>query len=260
MSDIEEKPTLGERYSSATNSSHLKLSKVEEGRCDLDIVVAAGWAGHDNSLGMLLYRLASEYDTVRSSQKLAVRQADMRATAMSVLRRKIADQSISDDRRLELAAEYQAHERESAREWITNRVLILSQLKSLTAAKEAVGQWAVVEAERVGFMRIGPIPTALAGVKAWRKAHAKRAECIATLAGRTLESWLDPLCHKCEGRTFNGGCGSPRVGCKACRETGRRTAALSKVPEEQNFCLRLSAQMSAKASDAEAEMRRRLNA
>ena len=256
MSDIEEKPTLGERYSSATNSSHLKLSKLDEGRCDLDIVVAAGWAGHDNSLGMLLYRLASEYDTVRSSQKLAVRQADMRATAMSVLRRKIADPSTSDERRLELAAEYQAHERESAQEWVTNRVLILSQLKSLTAAKEAVGQWAVVEAERTGFMRIGPIPTALAGVKA----HAKRAECIATLAGRTLESWLDPLCHKCEGRTFNGGYGSPRIGCKACRETGKRTAALSKVPEEQNFCLRLSAQMSAKTSDAEAEMRRRLKA
>ena len=258
MSDIEDRPTLGERYSSATNSSHLKLTKLDEGRCDLDIVVAAGWSGHDNSLGMLLYRLASEFDSVRSSQKLAVRQADMRATALNTLRRKLAEPGLDDARRLELATEYQRHEREGASEWVTNRLLILSQLKSLTSTKDAVGQWAVAEAEKAGFMPLGPIPKALAEVKGWRTAHAARAQLIATLAGRTLDAWLDPLCPKCEGRTFNGGYGSPRIGCKSCRETGKRTAALSKVATEQSFCMRLAAQMSVKASGAEEEMKRRL--
>lgn len=58
---IDEAPTIGECYSRATESSDLR---PKEGRCDIDYLIAAGWAG--NRLGSMLYRLRSEFDQVRS--------------------------------------------------------------------------------------------------------------------------------------------------------------------------------------------------
>jgi len=58
---IDDRPSTGERYSIATESSNLK---VKEGRCDADFLIAAGWSG--DRLGIALYRLAKEASTLRS--------------------------------------------------------------------------------------------------------------------------------------------------------------------------------------------------
>lgn len=53
--------TLAERYTGAAHSSHLRL---EEGRCDVDMLIAAGKVS--NPLGARLWRLRGEFDTVRA--------------------------------------------------------------------------------------------------------------------------------------------------------------------------------------------------
>jgi len=58
----ESPPSVGERYISATQSSNLRLA---EGRCDADYLIAAGWVA--DTLGARLFRLISEYETVRNT-------------------------------------------------------------------------------------------------------------------------------------------------------------------------------------------------
>jgi len=54
-------PTIAEHYTRAIGSSHLR---AQEGRGDVDYLIAAGWL--QDGLGALLYRLRSEYDTARA--------------------------------------------------------------------------------------------------------------------------------------------------------------------------------------------------
>lgn len=73
---IDEPPTLAERYQRAVNSSHLR---AEDGRCDVDYLIAAGWL--KDGLGPALYRLRGEFDTVRAS----VRRGPMNSTEMMLV-------------------------------------------------------------------------------------------------------------------------------------------------------------------------------
>lgn len=54
--------TLPERYIRASHSSHLR---TEEGRCDADLLIAAGRSSSE--LGVLLWRLRGEFDAARAS-------------------------------------------------------------------------------------------------------------------------------------------------------------------------------------------------
>ena len=54
-------PTIGERYSSAMESSDLRVRAERRG--DVDSLIAAGWTGE--GLGTMLYRLLVEFDSVR---------------------------------------------------------------------------------------------------------------------------------------------------------------------------------------------------
>lgn len=64
MNDTTDRPTLGERYSTATESSNLK---VKETACDADILIAAGWAHEE--IGSMLVRLQSEFDSAKSEMR-----------------------------------------------------------------------------------------------------------------------------------------------------------------------------------------------
>lgn len=66
MSTIEDRPTTGERYSSAMESSNLKADADRRG--DVDMMIAAGWV--PDNLGAMLYRLAVEFDAVRGNLRL----------------------------------------------------------------------------------------------------------------------------------------------------------------------------------------------
>lgn len=64
MNDITDRPTLGERYSTATESSNLK---VKETACDADILIAAGWSQEE--IGAMLVRLQGEFDNAKSEMR-----------------------------------------------------------------------------------------------------------------------------------------------------------------------------------------------
>lgn len=62
--EINDRPTLGERYSLAIESRNLR---VKEGACHADILIAAGWAGHE--IGSMLIRLQAEFDSAKSEMR-----------------------------------------------------------------------------------------------------------------------------------------------------------------------------------------------
>lgn len=85
---------------------------------------------------------------------------------------------------------------------LTARVMTLSAMPSLAAARGALGAFAVSLATRKRFMEPDDV--------------------VRSIAGHALDLWLDPLCPSCGGRGFNGGYGSPRLRCAACHESGHR--------------------------------------
>lgn len=190
---IDEAPTIGERYSRATESSDLR---PKEGRCDVDYMIAAGWVG--DRLGTMLYRLRSEFDQVH---------AEIRPGAALNL---------------------------------TERVLVLSRLSSLPAAKEAIGNMAIIQATKRRFSR--PDADAL------------------KLAGRALDVFLDPNCGHCDGRGFSGGGrlehSGPQVVCRPCSGSGKRRNAIGRDDEERKFGGFLLAELERLASSVEIEMSR----
>jgi hypothetical protein len=196
MSQYEDTPpTVAERYTRAISSSHLR---AEDGRCDLDYLIAAGWL--EDGLGALLYRLRSEYDTARA----------------------VIDGTCGDS--------------------IPHRRLAAMQhLRSLAKAREALGSFAVILATQTGFMR--PDREAL------------------ILAGQVLEVWLDPLCHHCEGRGFNGGGhrGEQKHICRPCHGTGYRRGQVGRGAEQQAFASRLELEMAQRLTHVERQIRQYLN-
>ena len=187
-------PTIGERYSRASESSDLRVKP--EARCDADYLIAAGWCG--DGLGAILYRLRSEFDHVHA----CVRPGQPLNTA--------------------------------------ERVFVLSHLKSLPAAKEAIGKMAVFQATRRRFMR--PDADAL------------------ILAGRVIDVFLDPNCSHCEGRGFTGGGrhedSGPQVICRPCGGSGKRRANIGRDDEERKFGAFLLSELERMTSEVEISMAR----
>ena len=193
MSTVEDRPTTGERYSSAMESSNLRATAEKRG--DVDLMIAAGWV--PDTLGASLYRLAVEFDLVR----------------MDLRHGKAMNQ--------------------------TERLLVLSQMKSLRSTREELGAWACIEATKQRFMQ----PDA----------------DVRLIVGRVLDIHLDPTCHHCEGRGFTGGGrhehSGPQVICRACRGTGNRRANLGRTAAEIEFGAHLLAGMAEKMAIVEKMMR-----
>lgn len=197
MTIDEERPSLAERYASATKSSHLKQ---QPGRCDADYLHAAGMivgAGVD-PLGLLLWRLRQEFDTVRA----------------------------------EVRPEGELN--------ITERLLVLSQLRSLHATKQRL--WTQVRAWR----REDPLPMT--------------ANEAMEVTGRVLDAWLDPNCPTCDGRGFLGGThrGEQRLKCRACQGTGLRRTGIARDGRQRLLADRIQAHIGEQLFATEAEMTARL--
>jgi hypothetical protein len=194
MTETKDRPTIGERYRRATQSSDLRVESRRVG--DADLLIAAGWA---DSLGIMLYRLASEYDQVAAELRKAAGNDE------------------------------------------TAAVLILMHLKSLHSTKQALGRHAISMATRWKFM--------------------KDDKTVLQLTGRALKAWLDPNCHKCEGRGKNGGYdGKPVAICRACGGSGKSRSGLGESSDERFFIARLLADMDRRTAESEAELRKLMRA
>jgi len=196
MSTIEDRPTTGERYANATESSNLRV--IADRRGDADVLIAAGWCS--DTLGASLARLKTEFDTVR---------AEIRSTTNAT---------------------------------VTERALVLMQLKTLRGTREVLGALARGRATRTGFDR--PVDE------------------INKLAGRVLDVFLDPLCGKCDGRGFNGAGrheqSGPQIKCGTCKATGRRKSRLGADEAETAFAHALLADIEEKASRFDQQLAKRL--
>lgn len=119
----------------------------------------------------------------------------------------------------------------------TERLLILSQLKTLPAAREALGHFAIQQATRQRFMQPDTV--------------------VLKLVGKVLDVFLDPLCHHCEGRGFNGGShrGEKRVLCQPCGGSGHRRAHIGHNAAEHAFAAGLLSDIEAKLAEAGSQMR-----
>lgn len=248
--------TIAERYSAATQAKRLvPVATHEEFSGSLEFLIASGWVRE--GIGTALYRLRSEWDVVRRQGGVAdagvhaylaeARALELRAGECEVAAR-IAGEA-PDPQAAVLVTEAARLRDEAARAAITERLLILIHLKSLTSTRDALGVWALGEAKRCGFRR--------------RSAFA-RNRAIAKAAGRALEFWLDPLCPKCEGRGYWGGYGSPRVTCPddkhgGCGGTKNRTLRMGDRPADHELGQRLLAEMDRLCQSVDRAMRRFLS-
>ena len=219
--DPNARPSIGERYSGA----------VSNGIGQEHIILAAGMQ-HER-LGIVLLRLQSEYDAVRSdleraghiAPKLTEQARDLTRRAALAERLKDYDAAAVLKQR---AAEMRAR---TAAEVLSARAFILMGLKTLHDGKQRFGAFAVGLA-----MQPKRRISSEAGLK---------------LAGRVLDVWLDPTCHVCDGTGIMGNRfnGDVEHQCSACLGSGHRRDVLGNNPNERRF-----------ASDLLAELQRRVAA
>ena len=217
--DPNARPSIGERYSGA----------VSNGIGHEHIILAAGMQ-HER-LGIVLLRLQSEYDAVRSdleraghiAPKLTEQARDLTRRAALAERLKDYDAAAVLKTR---AAEMRAR---TTTEVLSARAFILMGLKTLHDAKQRFGACAV-------------------GLAMQPKRQINSAASL-KLAGRVLDVWLDPTCHQCDGTGIMGNRfnGETEHQCSACLGSGHRRDVLGNNPSERRF-----------ASDLLAELQRRV--
>lgn len=215
----------GERYASATVTSDLRM---RESGGDVDVIVAAGLV--QDGLATALYRLSVEYDAQRAPIDAARRWVGERmsyANALRELAKREQEKGPSRARLMfEAADEAQTCALASLK---TEFMLALSAMATLREARE----------------RLGAFAYALA---AHRRVNLT-AEVVAQLAGRTLDAFLEPNCHHCDGRGFSGGGRHEQTGpqliCKPCRGTGTRRVDIGRDAAERRFASHLMMSMDA---------------
>ncbi len=228
----EDRPTLGERYSSACESSNLKLSERRRG--DVDMVIAAGLVRE--GLAATLYRLQVEYDGVRANHQAAQHRVRALEQMAGAERGECDETGETAEQRAEKIM------RIAENDALISHCLILSALPSLRTAKEQFRTFAGREAGRRNFKR-------------------PEAE-ITALAGQVLDVFLNPNCRHCSGRGFNGGRrrDDPQILCRPCKGAGHRRDDIGKDAEQRSFAGRLLMSTDALMFQLQRDIRTNLNA
>jgi hypothetical protein len=225
-----DRPGQEERYGQAIGSKHLKV-EVDR-RCDVDMLVCAGWV--QETLATELLRLRQEFDAARGDLQQANHNAASVWKVAHKLQsegRKITPPGPAHDaireQRLKAATAAVQMLKDAERQALTARALILVQLKSLHATKNKLGAYSIALATKLRFM--------------------KPDLDVLTLAGRALDFWLDPACPSCDGRGFHGGVGTPIELCPDCHGSAKRVVNFGGTDADQVFGKRLLAEMDRKA-------------
>jgi hypothetical protein len=242
-------PTIEERYARAMRSSHLE---VTEHPGDVDKIIAAGWIR--DGLATTLYRLRMEFDGAKAAQAQADanmrRRYDQAAAAPKELPPK-TELKRGAKETLDAFRERQRAYREArtgmtrkevledaTREALTSRLMILMSLKSLHRAKHELADYAQQRANK--------------------GRHMLDNRTVDTVAGRVLDAWMDPLCHHCQGRGFNGAShrGEMQTICRPCRGTTKRLGWIGRTAAEQAFSDHLLSEIERMLGAVSGQMRR----
>lgn len=230
MSTHEDRPTIGERYSTATESSNLKLS---DRRGDVDLIIAAGLM--PDGLAGTMYRLQCEYDRMRGEHMAAEERLRFQEL--------MAQRETGEDDETGETAEERSEKiiAEAQRRAVTEHLLILMHLTSLRDAKEEFGRFALQEANRRRLERDN--------------------RAVAAIAGRVLDVWLRPKCHACDGVGTVGGSARNdfRAICRPCKGSGHRRDSIGKDDAERAFAGRLLMETDAMMAQAARDIRTGMN-
>lgn len=186
MSD--EKPNLGERYSTAISTSNMRVDVDRSTPADL--VIAAGMNQH--RLGMALRRLQTEWDAAAKPTRPTAQA--IKALAASYAR--IPSTGLVDVEGVFYTPEQAAHR--DADLWHAHELGILFQrLKTLPEVRAGLGHWA----------------------------NNKGLDNPEHAVGSVLQWWLAPVCPACHGakkRVIPGTGRTSSKDCPACRGAGER--------------------------------------
>lgn len=240
MTDAPNKPTLPERYAAACSTSNLRVTPDRTGAGDL--IIAAGWSAMGSrriELGMLLDRLAGEFDSARA-QLLQLRSN--------------IDGTWTTIRELKKAAGAERHEgRDDKAKLMQDQAALLRAQLDATVRSElahASNRLQSMRAARVALREYAEFSAHVQGVDV----DAER------VSGLALDILLDPICHLCGGRgkrgsIYNGEVERICAGQGSCKGTGLRSTWVWSGLEEAAFGRWLLVECEEMASAAKAAHR-----
>lgn len=188
MTETVTKPSIEERYQTASNAKNLKVSRLEDRRTgDAEMLIAAGWS--PVKLGMALMRLQSEWDGVEHPRRMG------------------------EDQMRVLAAKHLANAKTALGE---------KPLDSKGAMRIAFAESSAWYTNELALMRLKlkTMPMASSMLEDWCRLHGVDPE----VGMRGLRWWLDHTCRSCDGRRFEKVPDQPALShkrCKPCRGTGK---------------------------------------
>jgi hypothetical protein len=190
------------------------------------------------NLAPLLFRLHVEWDNVKSEHALALKRQQELEEGMKPLVKEIARQMVAPNYNQEVVEQQtkvlKALEEEAERELLSLQKLMLSKLRTLAPARDALGSWATVQASKFPLQGLHRRATRAQVERAAREQGLSDA-AVAILTGRVLKAFLDPLCRPCGGIGTRGGYGAPVIKCGACRGSGLVRESLGKTEAESRF-------------------------
>lgn len=252
--DNNEKPTIGERYSTALGAGATRVAaRASSG----DIVLAA--ALQHNRVGAALLRLQAEYDVVRQDLERAglirprtiergrelLREAETLERDAAKAAKKFQDvERVAYERKaLALRAEAATLTKErTTAEVLSARTFILLNLKTLTEAKQLVGALAL----RMSAKRKRPF----------------EPDIVLVLAGKVIDVFLDPNCHQCDGTGKTGSVylGEVEKQCRPCCGSGHRRDIIGQGQAQKMFSAVLFGELQRQVAAAARGMAKALSA
>lgn len=178
--DTQERPNIEEQYSSATNTSDMRVDTREgSARRPADNIIAAGWSR--SRIGAALLRLHSEWDSSEKPQPPTPVQ--IHALAESLRRTQRTDGAGGHS--------FHAAAKTQAREWFFHEQKILvAKLKTLPAVRLELRAWCLRKGISGGEHK----------------------------APAVLMWWLEKTCPACHGLRYETIPGAPSLSSRVCQE------------------------------------------
>jgi hypothetical protein len=194
------RPTIDERYTSASNTDDLTMDVQVQATQPADVLIAAGWSR--SRLGAALQRLHSEWDGAEKPRKPTQLQIDALAAVwprakipssefpLVLSEREMSRRRVAEEKGIPAKAARQAHDW-----WVHELGLLFQKLKTLPEVRERLERWA----------------------------RQQGIEDEKAKVAQVLSFWLDHTCRTCGGARWEVIPGTNRQSnrlCQACKGSG----------------------------------------
>lgn len=197
FTDENPRPTLAERYGSATQSSNLRVQAERTGSADM--LIAMGWS--PTRLGGALIRLHSEWDGAQKPIK-------PNRSAIELIAKSL--ERVEDGMRK------------------VDGVMVKNMVMDMAGARRTAHDWYMHELKLL-FQRLKTMPEVRQQLVLW--AQQQQIENADHRVAEVLAWWFDHTCPACEGRGKELIPGTPHKShrnCKVCKGSGE-----TPIPRQQ---------------------------